>query len=152
MHGSIILVALLVTTYARAPEAASLPVVIDELNAAAAACGISKPQLEGVALRTLEASRYQPEADGDGQLNVRVTVTQSSRARCVANVSVKMKAYTHSAPAASGLQSTSRQHARAPNVVLCDKSGKYASSRDRFGLEIESAVEYSVRRCLASLK
>ena len=59
------IVATLVAAYASPVRAAALPVVIDKLSAMATACGISEPQLENLARRTLENSRVQPDPGGE---------------------------------------------------------------------------------------
>jgi hypothetical protein len=150
MKAMVVLAALLVATYASATRAASLPVVIEKLNAAATACGISEPQLESVALRTLESSQFQPDADAGGWLHVRVTVTKSRRNPCAARISVQMKAFRKPLP--SGGMPNSKQRSRVPVVVLCSKNNDYSAPNDRFSLEIESAMEYSITQCLGSLK
>lgn len=150
MKATVVLAALLVAIYASATRAASLPVVIEKLNAAATACVISEPQLESVALRTLESSQFQPDADAGGWLNVHVTVTQTQRNPCAARISVKMNAFRKPLP--SGGVPNLKQRSRVPVVVLCNKSSDYSAPRDRFSLEIESAMEFSIRQCLGSFK
>jgi hypothetical protein len=150
MKATVVLVALLVATYASAARAASLTVVIENLNAAAKACGISEPQLESVALRTLGNSQLQPDADAGGWLNVRVTVTQTRRNPCVARISVQMKAFAKRLP--SGGIANPKQRSRVPVVVLCNRDGNYSTPKAAFSLEVESAVEDSIKQCLGSLK
>ncbi len=150
MKARVVLAVLLVATHASAARAASLPVVIEKLNAAATACGISEPQLERVALRALESSQFQPDPDAGGWLNVRVTVTQSRRSPCAARISVQMKAFRKPLP--PGGMPNPQQRSRVPVVVLCSKNGDYSEPKDRFSPEIESAMEYSIRQCLGSLK
>jgi hypothetical protein len=124
--------------------------VIEKLNAAATACGISEPQLESVALRTLESSQFQPDADAGGWLHVRVAVTQTRRSPCAARISVQMKAFKKPLP--PGGIPNPKQRSRVPVVVLCSKNSDYSAPKDSFALEIESATEYSIRQCLGSLK
>ena len=150
MKAKAVLAALLVATHAGATRAASLPVVIEKLNAAANACGISEPQLESVALRALESSQFQPDADAGGSLHVRVVVTKTPRSPCAARISVKMKAFKKPLP--SDKMPNPKQRSRGPVVLLCTKNSDYSAPKDRFALEIESAMEYSIRQCLGSLK
>jgi hypothetical protein len=131
-------------------RAASLPIVIEPLNAAAKACGLAEPQLESVALLTLQQSEMQPDASAGGSLNVRVTVTQSRRGRCAARISVAMKAFAKPRP--SDGVAKSRQPSRLPVVVLCSKAGDYSASRNTFPLQVESAIEHWIRRCVGSLR
>jgi hypothetical protein len=150
MRAMVVLAALLVAFRAGAAPASSLPVAIEKLNPAAIACGISEPQLERVAMRTLDASRYRPDPDAGGWLNARVTVTQARRGACAARVSVQMKAVRK--PTQAGAVPNSRKRSRNPAIVLCSKNGDYTAPKDRFAVEIESAVEYSIRQCLGSLQ
>jgi hypothetical protein len=150
MKAMVVLAALRAATYAAATRATSLPVVIEKLNAAATACGISEPQLESVALRTREGSPFQSDADAGGWLHVHVTVTQTRRNPCAAHISVKMKAFRKPSP--SGVMPDPKQRSRVPVVVHCSKSSDYSAPKDHFSSEIESAMEYSIRQCLGSLK
>jgi hypothetical protein len=36
--------------------------------------------------------------------------------------------------------------------VLCSEGGDYSAAKADFPLEVESAVEYSIKQCLSSLK
>ncbi len=150
MKSSIAVAALLVAAYANAGRAAPLTVVIEKLNPAAKACGISEPQLETVALRTLEKSRFQPDPDAGGTLNVHVTGTGTRRNVCGARISVQMQAVKKPLPSAGTAKPKLRS--RVPVVVLCDKSSQYSASKASFPVAIESVVEYSIRQCLGSLK
>ena len=150
MKATVVLVALLVATYASAARAASLTVMIENLNAAAEARGIYEPQLESVALRTLRNSQLQPDADAGGWLKVRVTVTQNRRNPCVARISVRMKAFAKPLP--SGGIANPKERSRIPVIVLCNKGGDYSAPKAAFSLEVESAVEHSINQCLGSLK
>ena len=143
-----VLVSVLLVSYAGAARTASLPVVIEHLSPAASACGLSESQLESVALRTLQNSRFQPEAGAGGSLNVRVTVSQRRRNPCLARVSVRMKALAK--PSSSGNTTNPKQRSRAPVVVLCNKAGDYSAPKAALSLKVESAVEYYINRCLAS--
>jgi hypothetical protein len=147
---AVAVVALLVATYASAAGAASLPVLIEKLSPAAKACGLSESQLETVAVRTLDNSRWQPDPDAGGWLNVRVSVTRARRNPCVARVSVQMKASAKRSPS-DGIAKP-KQRSRAQAVVLCSKTGTYSPPRDIFSQGVESAVEYSINGCLGSLK
>ena len=64
-----------------------------QLSATATACGISEPQLESLARRTLENSQVQPDAGAGGWLRVRVKVTLPRRNSCTARISARMKAF-----------------------------------------------------------
>jgi hypothetical protein len=150
MKANAALVALLVVAWTAAADAAPLRVVIEKLNPAAATCGISEPQLEAVAVRTLGASPYAPDADAGGWLNVRVTVAQSRRSACTARIAVQMKASVK--PASSAGDASHGKPARIPVVVLCDKRGDFSAPRDGFPVEVESALEYTIRQCLGSLR
>jgi hypothetical protein len=150
MKATVTLVVLLVAMHASVARAASLPVVIEGLNEAAKACGISEPQLESVALRTLGNSQVQPDADAGGWLHVSATVTQSRRTACVARISVQMKAFEKPFP--SGGIANPIQRSGVPVVVLCSEGGDYSAAKADFPLEVESAVEYSIKQCLSSLK
>jgi hypothetical protein len=150
MKATVALIVMLVVTHAGVARAASLPVVIDGLNEAAKACGISEPQLESVALRTLENSQLQPDADAGGWLHVSASVTQSRRTACVARISVQMKAVEKPLP--SGGIASPIQHSGVPVVVLCSEGGDYSAANAEFPAEVESAVEYSINQCLSSLK
>jgi hypothetical protein len=141
---------LLVATFAGAARAASLPVVIEKLNAAATACGISESQLGSVARRVLESSQWKPDADAGGWLNVRVTVTQAGRNACTARISVRMRAVAKPLP--SDGTAKPKQRPRAPNVVLCNESGDVSALKAAFSSEVESATQYSIGQCLGSLK
>ncbi len=143
-----VLASLLVATHAGAACAASLTVVTEKLNAAAAACGISEAQLQSMAVRTLESSPAQPDADAGGVLNVRVTVTKSNP--CAARISVQIKALEKSSPSAGIADATRRR--RVPAVLLCDKSGDYSAPKAEFAIEVESVAQNFINRCLGSLK
>jgi hypothetical protein len=150
MRATVVLVALFMAAHAGAVRAASLPVVIEQLNAAAKACGIAEPSLETVARRTLENSRWQPDADAGGSLSVRANVTLASRSACAARITVRMKAFAK--PLHASGTANPRERPRGPRVVLCAKSGTYSSPKAVFALEVESAVEHSIKECLGSLK
>ena len=150
MKAMVLLAVLLVATSSSATRAASLPVVIEKLNAAATACGISEQQLENVALRTLEGSQFQPDADAGGWLHVHVTVSQTRRNPCAARISVQMKAFRK--PLSPGGMPNPQLRSRVPVVVLCSKNNDYSAPKDRFALEVASAMEYLTRQCLGSLK
>ncbi len=150
MNTIIVLVALLVSACSCVGRAASLPVVIEQLNATAKTCGISEPGLESVARRTLEDSQVHPDADAGGWLNVRVTVARTARNPCVARISVRMKAFSKRSP--SGALTNAKQISRRPVVVLCDKSGDYSASKAAFSVEVGSVVEQSIKQCLGSLR
>jgi hypothetical protein len=140
--------ALLFFAYAPLAGSAPLPVEIEKLNAAAASCGITESRLDDVTRRALEASQRQPNDGPAGQLNVAVSVNQIRGAVCKAQVAVRMKAYT-----TASLSSTNPrrgQHALAPVIVLCDKSGSYSAPKGSFSVKVETAVDYSVRQCLSS--
>jgi hypothetical protein len=148
MKATTVLVALLLGTYAGAGVAASLTVMIEKLNAAAAACGISEAQLHNMAVRTLESSPLQPDANAGGVLNVRVTVTKPNP--CSARISVQIKAIEKPSPS-TGVADPMRRP-RAPSVMLCDKSGDYSAPKTDFSIEVESVAQNFIKRCLGSLK
>lgn len=150
MKATAALLVLLIATHASIARAASLPVVVERLNKAAKACGISESQLEGVALRTLGNSPLQPDTNAGGWLRVRVTVTQKRRVPCAAHISVQMKAVAKTLP--STRIANPKQRPRVPDVVLCNESGDYSAAKAVFPLEVESAVEHAINQCLGSLK
>ncbi len=150
MKAKLALVVLLIAARPSLAHPVSLPVMIDKLNDAAKACGISESQLENVALRTLEDNRLQPDSDSGGWLHVRATIHPAPRNLCAAHISVQMKASPKPVPS-NGVANLNERF-RVPNVVLCDEGGDYAAPKVTLSSEIESAVEQSIKQCLASLK
>jgi hypothetical protein len=123
-------------------------VVIEKLSAAAVACGISEARLQSMALRTLESSPLQPDADAGGVLNVRVTVTKPNP--CAARISVHIRALERPSPS-TGTANPARRPG-VPSVMLCDKSGDYSAPKVDFAMEVESVAQNFIKRCLGSLK
>lgn len=142
------LVALLAGTHLCLARAAPLPVVIDKLSATATACGISEPQLEDLARRTLEDSRVQPDAGAGGWLRVGVKVTSTRRNSCTARISARMKAFAKPSRKAADRS----QRSGLPVVVLCDETSEYSAPKAAFSSAVGSAVEYSIKQCLGSLR
>jgi hypothetical protein len=81
---------------------------------------------------------------------VRVTITEARRSLCAARLSVQMKAYAKPLPSVADPQP--RHRPRVPVVMLCNKNASYSAPKDRFALEVESAMERSIMRCLGRLK
>lgn len=143
-------VAVLVLTYNAPARAAPLLVVIDALNATATACGISEPQLESLARRTLENSQVQPDAGAGGWLRVQVKMISTRRNSCTARISARMKAFAE--PSRFSKAAALRQRSGLPVIILCDKTSEYSAPRAAFSSAIGWAVEYSIKQCLGSFQ
>ena len=150
MGALVAFVSVLVATHASQARAAPLPVVIDKLSATATACGITEPQLESLARRTLENSRVQLDADAGGWLRVRVNVTSARRNSCTARISARMKAFAK--PSRYAKAADPSQRSGLPVVVLCDKTSEYSTPKAAFSSAIGWGLEYSIKQCLGSLQ
>jgi len=128
----------------------ALEIVVEDLDAQEAACGISQANLESTAARALATGnvRVEPlESDTIAFLYLNVVALHiESQGVCVAAVDVSVRTFARGAM---------MSHSTTPQTVtalLWQRTGIFSGPRGEFGSQIDAAIRISVNQFAALVK